>query len=354
MTLTETLIQGGLLKQLKTPKQFYRTMFGNQFLSKTDTIVFDEVFEDASQISKFVAPNVVSKVNQTKSFDIKTFRPAYAKEKDVIEAWNDTLMSRIAGEAIGGQYTMAQRAKMVRAYQLSMHRSKMKNLQEYMCFKAFANGELEIKGEQYPVSTISYGRNSALTLSTLGATAWNSNNTFNPLSTIAQVSDLVYEHGNANVDTIIMGRTAFAALYSYMSHKDRQHLLDSNIRGSDLAMNLIAAGDVRGVDRVMSFTGLNGQRIEIYVDNRYYTDEYGVKHRYIADTQLVAFDSQEFKGVMAFGAIKDKEAGYLPMEMHHKEFTIDEPSADFLLTQSAPLPIVLTPNAVLSIADVTK
>lgn len=351
MTLVETLIQGGVIKRLQMPTYFYQGLFGQQFLSRTDKIIFDDVYEDFRGVAKFVAPNVISRVNQTKSFDVKAFRPAYAKEKDTIEAWDDNLQNRIAGEAIGGTLSPEARAKAIRMKQLRMHRIKMENLFELMCFKAFATGELAITGENYPTTTISYFRDPALTVSTLGTTAWNVA-AGNPLDTIGQLADLVYDKSQANVDTVIMGRSAYKSFYNYMANKDRRDLFNREIRGSDVAMNLVWAGEVRGVSRVASFTASNGQTIEIYVDNRSYLNENGVATRYVGDNEVIGFDSTEFKGVMAFGAIKDKDAGWQATRMFHKEFDEKEPSADYLLTQSAPLPINLTPNAVFRIVNV--
>lgn len=351
MTSVETLIQGGVIKRLEMPKYFYQGLYGQQFLSKTDNIIFDEVFEDFRGIAKFVAPNVVSQVNQTKSFDVKAFRPAYAKEKDAIEAWDENLQNRVAGEQIGGSFTPEQRAKMVRAKQIRMHRIKMENLYELMCFKAFSAAELVFTGRNYPTTAISYFRDPALTVSSLGGAAWNTSNA-NPLDTIGQMSDLVYDKSQANVDTVIMGRSAYKAFYNYMSHKDRRDLFDRNIRGSDMTMNLIWAGEVKGVQMVATFTASNGQTVEIYVDNRAYLDANGTATRYVGDNEVIGFDSTEYKGVMAFGAIKDKKAGWQATRMFHKEFENEEPSVDYLLTQSAPLPINLTPNVVFRIANV--
>lgn len=353
-TLTETLIQGGLIRKLEAPKSFYRALFGNTFLAKSDVIIFDDVFEDYRGIAKFVAPNVVSKVNQNKNFDVKSFRPAYAKEKDSIDAWDERLQHRVAGEQLFGSMTPAQRAMAIRAKQMQMHRIKMANLYELMAFNAFSRGELAISGDDYPTTTVSYFRDPALTMSTLGADKWTAAGV-SPLTILAKMSDLVYEKSHTSeVDTLIMGRGAWAAFYAYFSAKERSHLLDRNIRGSDLTMNLLHVGDVRGVAMVARFTALNGTTIEVYVDNRSYLGADGLPKRYVADGEVIGFDSREFAGVMAFGAIKDADAGWVATEMHHKEFRVDEPSTTYLLTQSAPLPITLTPNSVFRIADVTK
>lgn len=350
-TLTQTLIQGGLIKQLELPKPFYQGFYGNQFLAKSDTIIFDDVFEDYRGVAKYVAPNVVSSVNQNRTAQVKSFRPAYVKEKDVIEAWSDTLQARTIGEDIGGSLSPQERAAAMRAKQLRMHRQKIENRVELMCFQALASGQLLIEGDDYPKVTIDYGRHSDLTVATLGGQSW-AISTNNPLESISRLVDAAYERGQASVDTLIMGRTAWANFYKYMGHKDRQHLLDTNVRGSDLAMNLMWVGAVQGVQRVASFTSLNGTFIEVYVDNRSYLDEKGVAHKFVSDNEVIGVSSTEFQGVQAFGAIKDADAGWVATRMFHKEFRTDEPSADFLLTQSAPLPIVLNPNSTFRILNV--
>ena len=351
-TLTQTLIQGGVIKRLQMPIHFYQQLFGNTFLSKTDTIIFDEVYEDYRGMAKFVPPNVVATVNGTKGFDVKSFRPAYAKEKDVIEAWSESLQTRTAGEELGGSFTPAQRAQMVRAKQLRMHRIKMENLYEYMAFQAVAGGKIEINMPDYPKSTVDYFRNAQLTASTFGAQNW-ATPTNNPLDGIAKMVDLVYDASQEEVDTLIMGRTAWANFYRYFTDKDRRHLLDKNVRGSNLEINLLSAGTVQGVNAVASFTALNGQTIDIYVDNRSYLDPInGAAKRYVNDNEIIGLSSMGFKGVMAFGAIKDADAGYQATRMFHKEFRSDEPSADYLLTQSAPLPIVLNPNTTFRVLNV--
>ena len=125
MTLTQTLIQGGIIKQLKMPSYFYQGIFATQFLSQSDTIIFDDVYQDMRGIAKYVLPSVVSKANRNKSFDVKAFTPAYLKEKDAIEAFSPVLQGRMAGEQIGGSMSPEQRAQAIRAYQLRMHRWKI-------------------------------------------------------------------------------------------------------------------------------------------------------------------------------------------------------------------------------------
>ena len=41
-------------EKLKLPQYVYQAFFGNTFLSRTDTIIFDEVSEDYRQVARFV------------------------------------------------------------------------------------------------------------------------------------------------------------------------------------------------------------------------------------------------------------------------------------------------------------
>jgi len=52
--------------------------------------------------------------------------------------------------------------------------------------------------------------------------------------------DLVYDASQEEVDTIIMGRTAWANFYRYFIHKDRMQLLDKSVRGSNLEINQLS------------------------------------------------------------------------------------------------------------------
>lgn len=344
-TYTETLIQGGLIKNLKMEKAFYQGLFGNQFYSTQESIIFDEIYDDLRQVAKYVDPAAISVVNRYKGYEVKSFKPAYVKEKDAIEAWSQRLMQRMAGEDIGGSRSPEQRAKMIRAKQIQIHRQKIENRIEQMCAEALVTGAIRISGDQYEDVTVNFGRDAALTILTPQGGAWVAAGTVDPLVGIGAARDLVYDKGNAVVDTLIMGRAAYAAFLAYMSKPERKALLQTNVRGSDLELNLLNAGGIRGVTRTAIFTGLDGAQIEVYVDSRKYITPEGAAVSYVGDKQVVGFDSNVLQGVQAFGIIADKKAGYKAQRIFHKEFENEEPSIDYLLSQSAPLPIVLNPNS---------
>ena len=63
--------------------------------------------------------------------------------------------------------------------------------------------------------------------------------------------------------------------------------------------------------------------------------------------QLAAVHSPAVDGVRAFGAIMDRKAGWRATPFFPKMFEQEDPSAVYLMTQSAPLMIATRPNATL-------
>jgi len=54
-------------------------------------------------------------------------------------------------------------------------------------------------------------------------------------------------------------------------------------------------------------------------------------------------------GVRCFGAIRDKKAGYQALEFFMKNWEIEDPSHEYIMSQSAPLMVPKEPNATYSI-----
>jgi hypothetical protein len=114
-------------------------------------------------------------------------------------------------------------------------------------------------------------------------------------------------------------------------------LLNTNYRGSDADIN-------RGVQdgSVVQFMGrMNNLNVILYQD--WYEDDDGTVKEFMADGEI-ALVGPNVQGVRAYGAIMDAKAGYRSMEIFQKMFEDDDPSATFILSQSAPLMIPVNPN----------
>jgi hypothetical protein len=85
----------------------------------------------------------------------------------------------------------------------------------------------------------------------------------------------------------------------------------------------------------------------IYVYAGWYVDDNDAEQP-ILPAGTVLMGSSQIEGVRAFGAIRDEEAGYQAMPYFPKSWVEKDPAVRYLLTQSAPLPVLFRPNASLA------
>ncbi len=90
--------------------------------------------------------------------------------------------------------------------------------------------------------------------------------------------------------------------------------------------------------------GANGQgRLEVYTYNEQYEDENDVTQS-IMNTYSVVGTGNNLRGVRCYGAIRDKRAGLQALPLFPKMWDQEDPSATFVMTQSAPLMVPVNIN----------
>jgi hypothetical protein len=130
-------------------------------------------------------------------------------------------------------------------------------------------------------------------------------------------------------DTALIGTSALDRL---LADEKVQKLLDNRN---------IAAGniDAQGQNYVGRICG-----VDIYECAEQYLDEEGTSHSMIDDNAFVLFSSAA-KFTQEFGLIEDLDA-QVGMEFFSKMYNEPDPSAAWLLAESAPLPVIYQPDAV--------
>ena len=141
--------------------------------------------------------------------------------------------------------------------------------------------------------------------------------------------NLILQATNLTADTALIGT---AALDRLLADEKVQKLLDNRS---------IAAGniDAQGKNYVGRICG-----VDIYECAEQYLDEAGESHSMIDDNAFVLFSSAA-KFTQEFGLIEDLDA-QVGMEFFSKMYNEPDPSAAWLLAESAPLPVVYQPDAV--------
>lgn len=304
-------------------------MFPNVVTFDTESIAFDEIFQDHT-LAPFVSPLVAGKANTMQGGVAKSFKPAYVKPKDALNPGR--VLKRRPGEAYGGSLSAAQRRDAIVVDILDSQRQRIINRMEWMAAQLLRTGKIIVKGENYPEAEVDFGRAANHTV-TLTSTARWGESAENP----KQDLDVWMDRLDAPCTHIVMGNGAFS---KFVKNPEIKELIETR-RGSDTQLELAPA--------VMkaTFRGrLGGGGPEIWTYSGWYVDEAGAKKKYIEDNQVVLM-SQGATGVRAHGAILDKQAGYQALEFFPKVWDENDPSVEYCMTQSAPLPVLPLINSTL-------
>lgn len=333
-----------LLNVIKVQKvsqpAFWSTLFPQQINFETPDIIWDKVYEDSRKLAPFVIPTVQGRPQRVEGYQTVSFAPAYIKIKDVVTP--DMHMMRMAGEALGtGSMTIEQRRNAVIAWLLQQAKTKVHNRYEWLASKAIIDGKVVIKGEDYPERLVDFMRDPSLTGTLVGAAAWSSA-TSDPLADLKRMRMNVNNKSGARITKHIFGAEAWD---KFASRVDLKELMDKRYGGMDNEVTRMWDG-YEGMEYMGRISGLNGAgRIDAWVNTSKFIDaETGDEDFYLDQNKVVGI-SEMVQGVRCFGAIMDAQAGYRPLSIFSKNWIQDDPSHEFLLTQSAPLMVPRMPDA---------
>ena len=138
---------------------------------------------------------------------------------------------------------------------------------------------------------------------------------------------------------ITFGAAAWAAA---QSDPELKEYMNTSYRGSDeLTLN---RGLVRSdVAQPATFVGTFGAGIDAYVYNGTFQNDDGSLAQ-IMDPRDMVLTAPGVEGVKAYGAILDEDADLQPIDIFPKMWSEKDPSARFIMSQSAPLMIPVNPN----------
>jgi hypothetical protein len=119
--------------------------------------------------------------------------------------------------------------------------------------------------------------------------------------------------------------------------------LDTQVRGTNADLNTgLRAGEY------VEYIGKLGPNLELWVNSDFYEDpETGTATPFL-DPKTVVLTGPNVMGVRCFGAILDEKAGFNALPVFPKMWSQEDPSATFVMSQSAPLTVPVNPNNTLS------
>lgn len=335
-----------VLRIRKMPMSFWLTKcFPNQINFTEEKIAFDKVNEDYRRLAPFVAPNVQGKVMSREGSNMVAFKPAYVKPKHIIDI--DQPLVRQPGEALGsGSLTPEQRKQAIVADILGRHKAMHAMTREWMAAKAIIDGAVTISGENYPAVTVDFLRDASLSATLLTTARW-SQSTSTPLTDIATKRTAANTLSGAVIRDLVFG----AAAWGYFSaHASVTALLDKQTRGSETEFTKHTDGFEDSVEYLGTIQGPGGAGlIRMWLYSGKYKDETDTLTDILDTNTVVGVDFGAVQGFRCYGAIRDGKAGFQALDMFPKMWEDEDPWAEYIMTQSAPLMVPKQPNATFKI-----
>jgi hypothetical protein len=347
MNIFDLFTLAGIQRRIKTAPTFWLDNFYKRQINfDGKNILFERVYGDDRKLAPFVVPTAQGRPQKLDGFEMDTFRPAYIKQKDVVDVTMH--LERLAGEAIGGTLTIDQRRNAVIAELLRRQKVKINNTWNWLAARATIDGKVTIKGEDYPEVVVDFRRDAALTKVLAGGAKWDQT-TADPLADLKDSRIAVNELCGARISRYFFGANAWELFCQRVDLKDLQNSINRGA-GQQTSITLINDGYGDTIEYMGSMAGLNGQgRMEFFVDTTRFIDPDTGDEAYYLDQNTVVGVSDMMAGVRCFGAIMDADAGYRPLDTIFKNWRENDPSVEYLLSQSAPLMVPAEPNATFSI-----
>ncbi len=328
---THTLM--GLMRHTEEPSNFWlNRYFGNTMAFDTEFIDFEKISK-GRKLAPFVSPMAKGKILADQGSEMIRFKPGYVKPKHALDPTK--VIKRRAGEAIGGSSSPGARHDALMMEYMQDHRDIIARRWEWMAAKAVMDGAVVVSSEDYPDRTVDFGRDAGNTVVKTSGNYWGESgiNIYNDIST--WVNTIRRAKFSGPVTDLIVPPAVFEVMVTDDAVKEQ---LNKDYRGSEDVLNrsVLDGSLIQHVGRIGGF-------LNVFVYQDWYEDDDGNVVEFMSDNEIV-LTGPNVQGVRAFGAIMDSKANYQATDIFSKMFEEEDPSATFLLSQSAPLMVPVNTN----------
>lgn len=314
------------------PDGWWLQFFPTVFTSEAEEIYFDQLPDLDRRLAPFVAPHIQGRVMKAKGQAMAKFSPAYLKPKHVIDP--SMAIPRMPGEPLLGNLSLEARFDRIVANRLATQRAMIERRWDWMAAMATIYGYVDVAGEDYTPVRVDFQRHASLTKVLTGTARWDQVDA-NPLQDFRDIRTAAFVLGKSSVRIIVFGVDAWA---EFSSREDVKALMNTQFRGSESVLNITGFTDGQPVEFQGQISGPGGAGIlMLYTYSNEYEDPVdGVMKQVLSPKDVVGIGGA-LQGVQCFGAIRDKRAGLRATNIFPKMYEQEDPSATYVLSQSAPL-----------------
>lgn len=329
---TNTLL--GVYKDLAPASNYFLGLgFKSAVTFDTEYIDFEKL-TTGRKLAPFVAPTAQGVPIYNQGSNITRFKPAYVKPKDAVDPTR--LFKKMPGNLLNDTNMSPQaRYNALVAAILTDHREAIERRWEWLAAKAMLDGKVLIEDANYPARLVDFQRNANHTVVLTTTARWGQSaaNIIGDIESWRSRVRLAKFGGPTN-------RLTVAPDVWDVMRKDPEVLkqLDTNIRGTSMNLNI----GIREGSSV-EYIGKLSNTLELWINGDYYELPNGDTVPYMASGEVL-LSGPNVMGVQAFGAIVDKNASFQARPVFPKMWDQEDPSATFIMTQSAPLMVPVNPN----------
>jgi len=300
----------------------------------TDKYIEFEKMTNKRKLAPFVVPTAQGVPIYSEGSNLTRIMPAYIKPKDTVEV--AAQMGRKPGNLLGNTpRTPQQNYDAAVADRLSQHRDAIERRWEWMAAEAIIKGQVLIADDNSPARLVDFQRDPNLTITLTGAARWNQPG----VDIIKDIEDWRTAARLADFGGPINRLTVSPDVWQVMrKNPELLKQLDTQIRGTQ---GSFITGVMEGL--AVEYVGRLSGTLDIYVYSDYYHDTNGNMVQFMPAGTVVG-TGPGVQGVRAFGAILDHRAGMQALPMFPKMWDQEDPSATFVMTQSAPLMVPVNIN----------
>lgn len=335
---TSTLL--GVMRQFEPASNYWLNLcFNSTVQFDTEEVDFNKIQENR-KIAPLVVPTAQGVPIYSAAEERFSLKPAYVKPKDPVSA--SRVIRRVAGFGeLNSSAPMSpqQRYMAIVADILRQHREAIERRWEWMASEAIQNGSVTLEDDKYPRKVVDFKRSASHTI-TLGAGSRWGESGVSILNNLESWKTMMRRAKFGGVvNRVTVGTDAWDTMRDDAEIRDllKTDYNPNQRNGLDLNLGVREGLEVEWVGRVNGTT-------DIYVYSDYYEDEDGATVDFM-DSRDVVLTSPSIQGVRCFAAIQDVKAGFAPLAIFPKMWNAEDPSATFVMSQSAPIMVPMNPNA---------
>lgn len=335
---TATLL--GLFREVPEASTYWRDLCFNSVITFNDEYIDFEKIREGRKLAPLVIPTTQGRPVYSEASSVTRMKAAYVKPKDAVSPTR--VIRRRASENLLAPNSLSPQARYnaIIGDILRVHRETIDRREEWMAAQAIITGKLSMSGPDYPTRVVDFGRDASHTV-VLGAGSRWGDSGVDAMGDIQTWIDRVRRATfGGPVNRLTVGAEVLPVL---LNDPQVQKQLDINVRGTNANLNTgLRTGDY------VEFIGKLGPNLELWVNSDFYEDpDTGVATPFL-DPKSVVLTGPNVMGVRCFGAILDEKAGFNALPVFPKMWSQEDPSATFVMTQSAPLTVPVNPNNTLT------